>query len=296
MDGYAGKGHQVLLIDDDSEFCELMTDYLDVHSFAVSSVHTGTAGIEAARRQEYDVILLDMFLPDINGLDVLRRIRRMQSPPVVMLSAHNEETDRIIALEIGADDYVPKAFSSRELLARIRAVLRRCAPEQESAPPEKTDGRDILRAGTARPHPGCPAAHGKRRASGRLGQAGRYALYARAVHEPPDPESHAEQRAAGPDQHGIPAPVPSGAGGGPDLLPRGSAQPVRRKGMEQVRPLRGRAHLVPAQEARGQFPVPHLPENGPRARVHVYQAERRSISGRCEASAIPSSGSRGEPC
>ena len=77
--------------------------------------------------------------------DVLRRIRRMQSPPVVMLSAHNEETDRIIALEIGADDYVPKALSSRELLARIRAVLRRCAPEQESAPPEKTDGRDILR-------------------------------------------------------------------------------------------------------------------------------------------------------
>ena len=86
-----------------------------------------------------------MFRPDITGLDVLRRIRRMQSPPVVMLSAHNEETDRIIALEIGADDYVPKAFSSRELLARIRAVLRRCAPEQESAPPEKTDGRDILR-------------------------------------------------------------------------------------------------------------------------------------------------------
>lgn len=68
MDGYAGKGHQVLLIDDDSEFCELMTDYLDVHSFAVSSVHTGTAGIEAARRQEYDVILLDMLLPDISGL------------------------------------------------------------------------------------------------------------------------------------------------------------------------------------------------------------------------------------
>lgn len=74
MDGYAGKGHQVLLIDDDSEFCELMTDYLDVHSFAVSSVHTGTAGIEAARRQEYDVILLDMLLPDISGIDVLRHL------------------------------------------------------------------------------------------------------------------------------------------------------------------------------------------------------------------------------
>ena len=145
MDGYAGKGHQVLLIDDDSEFCELMTDYLDVHSFAVSSVHTGTAGIEAARRQEYDVILLDMLLPDISWIEVLRHLRTETRAPVVILSAHNEETDRIVTLELGADDYVPKAFSSRELLARIRAVLRRCAPEQESAPPEKTDGRDILR-------------------------------------------------------------------------------------------------------------------------------------------------------
>ena len=108
-------------------------------------IDDGQSGLDILDRRAFDLILLDMFLPDINGLDVLRRIRRMQSPPVVMLSAHNEETDRIIALEIGADDYVPKAFSSRELLARIRAVLRRCAPDQESAPPEKTDGRDILR-------------------------------------------------------------------------------------------------------------------------------------------------------
>ena len=114
MDGYAGKGHQVLLIDDDSEFCELMTDYLDVHSFAVSSVHTGTAGIEAARRQEYDVILLDMLLPDISGIEVLRHLRTETRAPVVILSAHNEETDRIVTLELGADDYVPKTFSARE--------------------------------------------------------------------------------------------------------------------------------------------------------------------------------------
>ena len=115
MDGYAGKGHQVLLIDDDSEFCELMTDYLDVHSFAVSSVHTGTAGIEAARRQEYDVILLDMLLPDISGIEVLRHLRTETRAPVVILSAHNEETDRIVTLELGADDYVPKTFSARDL-------------------------------------------------------------------------------------------------------------------------------------------------------------------------------------
>ena len=140
MDGYAGKGHQVLLIDDDSEFCELMTDYLDVHSFAVSSVHTGTAGIEAARRQEYDVILLDMLLPDSSGIEVLRHLRTETRAPVVILSAHNEETDRIVTLELGADDYVPKAFSPRELLARVRAVLRRAQPVQAERKEPEEDG------------------------------------------------------------------------------------------------------------------------------------------------------------
>ena len=139
------SGVRILLIDDDPEFCSLLNDYLELNSISLTCAHDGQSGLAIMDRRAFDLILLDMFLPDINGLDVLRRIRRMQSPPVVMLSAHNEETDRIIALEIGADDYVPKAFSSRELLARIRAVLRRCAPEQESAPPEKTDGRDILR-------------------------------------------------------------------------------------------------------------------------------------------------------
>lgn len=138
------SGVRILLIDDDPEFCSLLNDYLELNSISLTCAHDGQSGLDILDRRAFDLILLDMFLPDINGLDVLRRIRRMQSPPVVMLSAHNEETDRIIALEIGADDYVPKAFSSRELLARIRAVLRRCAPEQESAPPE-TDGRDILR-------------------------------------------------------------------------------------------------------------------------------------------------------
>lgn len=139
------SGVRILLIDDDPKFCSLLNDYLELNPISLTCAHDGQSGLDILDRRAFDLILLDMFLPDINGLDVLRRIRRKQSPPVVMLSAHNEETDRIIALEIGADDYVPKAFSSRELLARIRAVLRRCAPEQESAPPEKTDGRDILR-------------------------------------------------------------------------------------------------------------------------------------------------------
>lgn len=119
------SGVRILLIDDDPEFCSLLNDYLELNSISLTCAHDGQSGLDILDRRAFDLILLDMFLPDINGLDVLRRIRRKQSPPVVM--------------------YVPKAFSSRELLARIRAVLRRCAPEQESAPPEKTDGRDILR-------------------------------------------------------------------------------------------------------------------------------------------------------
>ncbi len=114
------SGVRILLIDDDPEFCSLLNDYLELNSISLTCAHDGQSGLDILDRRAFDLILLDMFLPDINGLDVLRRIRRMQSPPVVMLSAHNEETD-------------------------IRAVLRRCAPEQESAPPEKTDGRDILR-------------------------------------------------------------------------------------------------------------------------------------------------------
>lgn len=139
MDGYAGKRHQVLLIDDDREFCELMADYLDVHSFTVCSVYTGMAGIEAARQQEYDIILLDMLLPDISGIEVLRRLRMENRIPVVILSAHNEETDRIVTLELGADDYVPKSFSARELLARIRVVLRRM---ESAGLAEHSDGQD----------------------------------------------------------------------------------------------------------------------------------------------------------
>lgn len=99
----------------------------------------GTAGIEAAREKEYDVILLDMLLPDISGIEVLRHLRMETRTPVVILSAHNEETDRIVTLELGADDYVPKSFSARELLARIRVVLRRM---ENAELPESSDRPD----------------------------------------------------------------------------------------------------------------------------------------------------------
>ena len=133
------SGVRILLIDDDPEFCSLLNDYLELNSISLTCAHDGQSGLDILDRRAFDLILLDMFLPDINGLDVLRRIRRMQSPPVVMLSAHNEETDRIIALEIGADDYVPKTFSARELLARIRVVLRRM---ENAGLPEGSDRQD----------------------------------------------------------------------------------------------------------------------------------------------------------
>jgi len=118
-------GIKILMIDDDSEFCALMKDFLEMNSFCFSYAERGLEGLQKIFENNYEIVLLDIFLPDINGIDVLRLIRKKSTIPVVMLSAHNEETDRIIALEIGADDYVPKTFSARELLAHIRAVLRR---------------------------------------------------------------------------------------------------------------------------------------------------------------------------
>ena len=117
----------ILLIDDDVSFCRLLKEYLELHAMKTDCVHTGKDGLAALQRVDssYDMILLDIFLPDINGIDLLRTIRRVTDVPVVVLSAHNEEADRIVALEMGADDYVPKISSSRELLAHIRAVVRR---------------------------------------------------------------------------------------------------------------------------------------------------------------------------
>lgn len=114
-----------LIVDDDPTYCSLLQEYLGRYSFEFVVAHDGASGLETALGKTFDVILLDMFLPDLNGIEVLKAIRLKSSVPVIVLSAHNEETDRIVALEIGADDYVPKAFSSRELLARLRAVLRR---------------------------------------------------------------------------------------------------------------------------------------------------------------------------
>ena len=119
------KNGKLLLIDDDEEYCLLVKDYMEFQNIMLDYALTGEAGSSVLGKRGYDLVLLDMMLPDVPGVEVLRRIRMKSSVPVIILSAHNDETDRIVTLEIGADDYISKSFSSGELLARVRAVLRR---------------------------------------------------------------------------------------------------------------------------------------------------------------------------
>jgi len=128
---------RILLIDDDRKFCRLLQDYLLPYGFDVEAVHSGPEGLETARQQKHEAIILDGMLPGMDGFDVLRELRKTSSVPVLMLTARGEEVDRIAGLETGADDYLPKTFSTRELLARLRAVIRRAklAPAGEDSVP-----------------------------------------------------------------------------------------------------------------------------------------------------------------
>ena len=128
-----GSGIKVLMVDDDVKLCRLVKDYLEPMGYEVGDAHTGTAGLEAALSGIYHVIVLDVMLPEMDGFEVLKRLRKESDVPVLMLTALGDETDRIVGLEMGADDYLPKTFSTRELLARLRAVTRRYlkSPKEE---------------------------------------------------------------------------------------------------------------------------------------------------------------------
>jgi two-component system response regulator CpxR len=121
----AALNTHLLLVDDDVKLCRLVRDYLEPLGYQVSSAHTGPDGLDLALAVEYDAIILDVMLPGIDGFEVLRRLRAKSNVPVLMLTGLGDEADRIVGLEIGADDYLPKTFSTRELLARLRAVIRR---------------------------------------------------------------------------------------------------------------------------------------------------------------------------
>jgi two-component system, OmpR family, response regulator CpxR len=146
----------VLVVDDDVELCALVQEYLRAEGFSLKAVHDGEQGLQQALTNEYALVVLDVMLPGINGFEVLRRIRSVSKIPVLLLTARGEDVDRIVGLEIGADDYLPKPFNPRELVARIRAILRRTQPVAADVVPEVlTVGdveldpatRSVLRAG-----------------------------------------------------------------------------------------------------------------------------------------------------
>jgi DNA-binding response OmpR family regulator len=123
----------LLLIDDDQELCAMLVEYLGPEGFVAATAATGPEGLAQLARAPVDLVVLDVMLPELSGFEVLRRIRAVSRVPVIMLTARGEEVDRVVGLEMGADDYLAKPFSPRELVARIRAVLRRVPGDSQSS-------------------------------------------------------------------------------------------------------------------------------------------------------------------
>ena len=132
----ANERPRLLVIDDDRKLCRLIGDYLSPLGYAVAAVHTGPEGVEMATAEPWHAVILDLMLPGMDGFEVLKAIRHKSDVPVLMLTARGDEADRIVGLEIGADDYLPKTFSTRELLARLRAVTRRSRAGAKADDPE----------------------------------------------------------------------------------------------------------------------------------------------------------------
>ena len=130
----AAKMERILVIDDDVELCHLVVEYLHAEGFIVECVHDGESGLQKATGGGYLLVVLDVMLPGINGFEVLRRVRATSRLPILLLTARGEDVDRIVGLEIGADDYLPKPFNPRELVARIRAILRRTRSDGKASP------------------------------------------------------------------------------------------------------------------------------------------------------------------
>ncbi|MEP2776608.1 MAG: response regulator transcription factor [Luteolibacter sp.] len=139
-------GRPLLVVDDDRKLCALIQDYLEPMGWVVEMRHTGTEGLAEAQAGGYEAVILDVMMPGMDGFEVLKELRKTSNVPVLMLTAMGDEADRIVGLEIGADDYLPKTFSSRELLARLRAVTRRSVA---AVPKEEDLARDLV-AGSLR--------------------------------------------------------------------------------------------------------------------------------------------------
>ena len=135
------RKERILIVDDDEKLCRLVQEYLGSMGYEVESAYTGAKGLERAMSGEFHAVILDVMLPEMDGFELLRQLRAKSNVPVLMLTSRGDETDRIVGLEIGADDYLPKTFSTRELLARLRAVIRR---SHMAVAPGEDSGRGMI--------------------------------------------------------------------------------------------------------------------------------------------------------
>jgi two-component system response regulator CpxR len=140
---------RVLIVDDDRELCQMLTEYLDAERFEVKSVHDGSDALAALQAGAFEIVILDVMLPSVGGFDVLRKLGASYDTPIIMLTARGDDVDRIVGLELGADDYLSKPFNPRELVARIRAILRRSSNRaaRGQIPDELTVGPIVLNTG-----------------------------------------------------------------------------------------------------------------------------------------------------
>jgi DNA-binding response OmpR family regulator len=148
-DSDSARPPRVLLVDDDRELCQMLSEYLSAEHFEVRSVHDGGDALAALQANDFEIVILDVMLPSVGGLDVMRKLGASYTTPILMLTARGDDVDRIVGLELGADDYLSKPFNPRELVARIRAILRRASNRSpRGVPDELAVGPIILNTGT----------------------------------------------------------------------------------------------------------------------------------------------------
>ena len=147
--GTTSREPRVLLVDDDRELCQMLGEYLSAEHFEVQSVHDGSDALAELAASDFDILILDVMLPSVSGFDVLRKLGATHDTPILMLTARGDDVDRIVGLELGADDYLSKPFNPRELVARVRAILRRASnrPARAGVTDEIIVGPIVLHAG-----------------------------------------------------------------------------------------------------------------------------------------------------
>lgn len=145
---------KILLVDDDVDLTELLAELLSLEGFDPDVVHNGQEALDKLEQEHYDIMLLDVMMPVLNGIETLKQVRQKYDLPVLMLSARDDEIDRVLGLELGADDYLPKPFNDRELVARIKAILRRTAKDIPEGSEPVDEERKLLQFGGVELHPG----------------------------------------------------------------------------------------------------------------------------------------------